>query len=182
MKTHPGTERPRNLLAPFPQRVAIRQPGRPGGAARDEDKEMSEKKTRILIIDDDPEIVSYLTDIFQDAGYETLSAGNGVEGIEVAQTRKPDLITLDMDMPGRPEQKRSGHSKAHHAGSRAGDREKNAGEIVASPGCEPIRRACFPALPNVAGMPPLGACPTRRRLDAMPRTSHRPELRLPTDA
>ena len=101
MKTHPETGRPRNLLAPFPQGVAIRQPGRLGGAARDEDKEMSEKKTRILIIDDDPEIVSYLTDIFQDAGYETLSAGNGVEGIEVAQTRKPDLITLDMDMPGR---------------------------------------------------------------------------------
>ncbi len=62
---------------------------------------MAEKKTRVLIIDDDPEIVSYLKDLFEGANYETVTATNGVEGIEMAQTRKPDLITLDMDMPGR---------------------------------------------------------------------------------
>ena len=56
---------------------------------------------KILIIDDDPEIVSYLKDVFQEAGYATLSAKDGVEGLEMAQAHLPDLITLDMEMPGR---------------------------------------------------------------------------------
>lgn len=56
---------------------------------------------KILIIDDDPEIVSYLKDIFHEAGYATVSAKDGVEGLEVAQVQAPDLITLDMEMPGR---------------------------------------------------------------------------------
>ncbi len=56
---------------------------------------------KILIIDDDPDIVSYLKDVFDDAGYTTFTAGNGVEGIEKAQVHRPDCITLDMDMPGR---------------------------------------------------------------------------------
>ena len=56
---------------------------------------------KILIIDDDPEIVSYLKDVFEDAGYATDTARNGVEGLEKVQVSPPDLITLDMDMPGR---------------------------------------------------------------------------------
>lgn len=56
---------------------------------------------KILIIDDDPEIISYLKDVFEEAGYETVGAKNGVEGLEMAQVHKPDLITLDMDMPAR---------------------------------------------------------------------------------
>lgn len=56
---------------------------------------------KILIIDDDPEIISYLKDVFEEAGYATVGAKNGVEGLEMAQVHKPDLITLDMDMPAR---------------------------------------------------------------------------------
>lgn len=56
---------------------------------------------KILIIDDDPEIVSYLKDVFQEVGYATVSARDGVEGIEMAQVHAPDLITLDMEMPAR---------------------------------------------------------------------------------
>lgn len=56
---------------------------------------------KILIIDDDPEIVSYLKDVFHDAGYATVTAKDGVEGLEMAQMHLPDLITLDMEMPGR---------------------------------------------------------------------------------
>ena len=56
---------------------------------------------KILIIDDEPEVISYLKDIFEEAGYATVTAKNGVEGIEVAQVQQPDLITLDMDMPSR---------------------------------------------------------------------------------
>ncbi len=56
---------------------------------------------KILIIDDDPEIISYLKDVFEEAGFETVGAKNGVEGLDVAQVQVPDLITLDMDMPAR---------------------------------------------------------------------------------
>ncbi|MBW1813136.1 MAG: response regulator [Deltaproteobacteria bacterium] len=54
---------------------------------------------KILIVDDDPNIISYLTDFFSDNGYETCSAADGTEALTVAQAEKPDLITLDLEMP-----------------------------------------------------------------------------------
>ena len=54
---------------------------------------------KILIIDDDPEISSYLESIFKDNGYETLVANDGSVGLELVKKEKPDLITLDLDMP-----------------------------------------------------------------------------------
>ena len=54
---------------------------------------------KILIIDDDPIVVKYLKNIFTDNGYETCTAASGVEGSDVVQREKPDLITLDLEMP-----------------------------------------------------------------------------------
>ncbi|MFC1867909.1 DVU0259 family response regulator domain-containing protein [Thermodesulfobacteriota bacterium] len=54
---------------------------------------------KILIIDDDPNIVTYLTDLFQENGYETCSALDGSEAMDVVKKETPDLITLDLDMP-----------------------------------------------------------------------------------
>jgi CheY-like chemotaxis protein len=54
---------------------------------------------KILIIDDDPIVVKYLKNIFTENGYETCTAGSGVEGTEVVKREKPDLITLDLQMP-----------------------------------------------------------------------------------
>lgn len=54
---------------------------------------------KILIVDDDPEILDYLSELLQDNGYQTVTAVNGVEGLEKVRTERPDLITLDMDMP-----------------------------------------------------------------------------------
>ena len=59
---------------------------------------MSEKK-KILVVDDEQDILTYLTAIFQDNGYETITAKDGVEGFDRAKTIKPDLITLDITMP-----------------------------------------------------------------------------------
>jgi CheY-like chemotaxis protein len=56
-------------------------------------------KKLILVVDDEADIVTYLTTLFQDNGYETMSAANGNEGIEKVKERKPDLVTLDMSMP-----------------------------------------------------------------------------------
>lgn len=54
---------------------------------------------KILIIDDDPVIVKYLTTLFEDNGYETCTASDGVKAYETAKKEKPDLITLDLEMP-----------------------------------------------------------------------------------
>ncbi len=55
---------------------------------------------KILIIDDDPVVVKYLENLFQDNGYETCSASSSMEGLELVRKEKPDLISLDLEMPG----------------------------------------------------------------------------------
>jgi len=54
---------------------------------------------KILIIDDDPVIVKYLVNLFEDNGYVTCTASSSMEGLEVVKKEKPDLITLDLQMP-----------------------------------------------------------------------------------
>jgi CheY-like chemotaxis protein len=54
---------------------------------------------RILIVDDEPDIVSYLEMVLQDQGYECSSAGNGIEALEAVKANPPDLVTLDITMP-----------------------------------------------------------------------------------
>ncbi len=55
---------------------------------------------RVLIIDDDYEIVAILTEILKPEGHEISSAGEPVEGMQMARKVKPDLIILDYHMPG----------------------------------------------------------------------------------
>ncbi len=54
---------------------------------------------KILVIDDDPVTVKYLVTLFEDNGYETCTAGDGATALDVAKAEKPDLITLDLEMP-----------------------------------------------------------------------------------
>ena len=54
---------------------------------------------KILIVDDDSNVINYLTDIFGDNGYDTCAAKDGREALETARREKPDLITLDLEMP-----------------------------------------------------------------------------------
>ena len=54
---------------------------------------------KILVVDDDPNVVYYLVGLFHDNGYETCNASSASEAFEVLQSQKPDLITLDIDMP-----------------------------------------------------------------------------------
>ena len=55
---------------------------------------------RVLIIDDDFEIVSILTEVLTRMGLETDSAGDPVEGMQKSRKLNPDLIILDYHMPG----------------------------------------------------------------------------------
>ena len=55
--------------------------------------------TKILIVEDEPNMVAGLRDNFEFEGYEVLSAYNGAEGLERALTESPDLVLLDVMMP-----------------------------------------------------------------------------------
>lgn len=59
---------------------------------------MSETK-KILIVEDEQDILAYFEAIFQDNGYDTVLAKDGIEGFELAKSEKPDLIALDITMP-----------------------------------------------------------------------------------
>ena len=57
------------------------------------------KRTRILIVEDEPAMVAGLRDNFEYEGYEVLSAADGAEGLERALADEPDLVVLDVMMP-----------------------------------------------------------------------------------
>jgi CheY-like chemotaxis protein len=59
---------------------------------------MPEKK-KILIVDDEPDVVTYLETVLGDNGYETVSAVDGKDGMDKVKSEKPDLVTLDISMP-----------------------------------------------------------------------------------
>ena len=54
---------------------------------------------KILIVDDEPDVRSYMTVFFEDNGFKVITANNGRECFEKAKAEKPDLITLDITMP-----------------------------------------------------------------------------------
>lgn len=55
--------------------------------------------TKILLIDDDEALVTIFSTALQKAGFEVISALNGVNGIEKAKNEKPDIILLDQVIP-----------------------------------------------------------------------------------
>ena len=55
---------------------------------------------RILIVDDEPEMLRGLEDNLQFEGYQTVTAGDGKKGLALALSEAPDLILLDVMMPG----------------------------------------------------------------------------------
>jgi DNA-binding response OmpR family regulator len=56
-------------------------------------------RRRILIVDDEPELVRALTVRLSSAGYETLSASDGPAATELALSQQPDLVLLDIGLP-----------------------------------------------------------------------------------
>ena len=57
------------------------------------------KNHKILLVDDDPDILEFIEYNLAKEGFEVATANNGVEAIEVAQAIIPDLILLDVMMP-----------------------------------------------------------------------------------
>lgn len=58
-----------------------------------------ENKKKILIVDDDPDIVKIIKMRLVYEGFEVIEAYEGLEGLEKARSQKPDLIVLDLLMP-----------------------------------------------------------------------------------
>lgn len=59
----------------------------------------SGKGRKILIIDDEPDIVIYLKLLLENHGYDVVSAPDGEKGLELARDEAPDLVCLDIMMP-----------------------------------------------------------------------------------
>lgn len=55
---------------------------------------------RVLVIDDEPAIVRFLHRALESSGYGVLSATDGAEGLRLAADHRPDLVVLDLAMPG----------------------------------------------------------------------------------
>ncbi|PLX09681.1 MAG: DNA-binding response regulator [Marinilabiliales bacterium] len=58
-------------------------------------------KAKILLVDDDPDIQEFMTYNLEKSGYEVSNAYNGDEAIILAESNQPDLIILDIMMPGK---------------------------------------------------------------------------------
>ncbi|MGE5280079.1 MAG: response regulator [Deltaproteobacteria bacterium] len=58
------------------------------------------KNKKILIVDDEPDVLMLLGERLSKAGYNVIKAAGGQEAIELAQSDSPDLIVLDIAMPG----------------------------------------------------------------------------------
>jgi CheY-like chemotaxis protein len=56
---------------------------------------------KILIIDDEPDMVTFLCALLEDHGYVTITAADGEEGMTKIKSEKPDLISLDLLMPNK---------------------------------------------------------------------------------
>jgi two-component system alkaline phosphatase synthesis response regulator PhoP len=57
-------------------------------------------KTKILVIDDEPGILNLVKAYLQPEGYEVFTAENGPAGLQAARSFKPDLLVLDIMLPG----------------------------------------------------------------------------------
>jgi DNA-binding response OmpR family regulator len=58
------------------------------------------RQFRVLVVDDEPRIVKFLEVRLKASGYEVLTANNGLEALELVQAQEPDLVVLDVVMPG----------------------------------------------------------------------------------
>jgi DNA-binding response OmpR family regulator len=58
------------------------------------------KQFRVLIADDEPRILKFLNMKLKASGYEVIEASNGEEAFEQVQAQEPDLVVLDVVMPG----------------------------------------------------------------------------------
>ncbi|MCX5708547.1 MAG: response regulator [Candidatus Omnitrophica bacterium] len=58
-------------------------------------------KTKILLVDDEPDVLEILSKKLQAAGFLTVTASDGIQGLKKSREEKPDLVLLDIIMPNK---------------------------------------------------------------------------------
>ncbi len=61
---------------------------------------VSESKTAVVVVDDEPPIVAVVCDVLHDEGFETISCMHGSEALACIRRERPQLVILDIQMPG----------------------------------------------------------------------------------
>jgi CheY-like chemotaxis protein len=56
----------------------------------------------ILVADDEPDSRVFISTVLEDSGAKVLEARDGDEALELMRRERPDLLTLDLEMPGSP--------------------------------------------------------------------------------
>jgi twitching motility two-component system response regulator PilH len=67
---------------------------------RQKDRRNARAGTRVLLVDDSPTIVALLRKLLRQNGYDTIEAGDAETGIQLARSEHPDIIFLDIVLPG----------------------------------------------------------------------------------
>ena len=62
---------------------------------------MSLNGHKILVAEDEPDQLKFIKTVLEDNGATVIQASNGDEALKLARSEKPDLITLDLNMPGK---------------------------------------------------------------------------------
>ena len=75
------------------------------------------RAAKILVVEDEPNMVAGLRDNFEFEGYEVITAHDGVEGLQRALDESPDLVVLDVMMP-RIDRKSTRLNSSHQVQSR----------------------------------------------------------------
>jgi Fe-S oxidoreductase/ActR/RegA family two-component response regulator len=81
-----------------PERVAVAVPAPPAVAVA---AALPLQGYKILVVDDEPDILLFLSTVLEDQGATVIQASDGDQALELTVQEKPDLITLDLSMPGR---------------------------------------------------------------------------------
>jgi CheY-like chemotaxis protein len=69
------------------------------GDRRRRQRRCSVERKRILVVDDEKDVVEFLSDLLEDNGYDVTPAYDGVEAMELIAKERPDLILMDLQMP-----------------------------------------------------------------------------------
>ena len=71
----------------------------PPASSQEKKETPSVKKAKILVVDDEPQIVELLAHILSQKGVKVFTADNGTDAIAIATKEKPDMVILDIEMP-----------------------------------------------------------------------------------
>ena len=65
----------------------------------DPKQDTADKRKKILVIDDEPDIAAYLRLLLENHGYDVVAASDGQQGFDLAKKELPDLMCIDIMMP-----------------------------------------------------------------------------------